>query len=189
MVRGSSSSSGSKSSTASWPASGRVAALPRRPPSGASRRPGDYPKGVRRARAPLDHCHGVVHGVFKVDVVDFRGGGKPVSINVDQIGTTRPRPVRQVRVDTYQDKRGRDDAGTDAQSFAESLGEGGLASTKFACQDQQVTGLKDPASAEPKACVRSAVATLTVRSHKASLNGVLSIEARSPGIRPGVSLI
>ena len=164
-VRGSSSSSVSKSST-------RDRAAGRRPFPGG-RFGGGY-GGFRRAgaaaqaaeqvhlqpavaqvlhpaAAPLDHGHGAVHGVFQVDVVDFRGRPQPVGVHMHQVRAARPGTVGQVRVDADQDKGRRDDAGPDAQALPEALGEGGLARTQFAGQDQQVPGLQLRRRGRPRA--------------------------------------
>ena len=184
MVRGSSSSSVSKSRDV-VAASGRVIAAcapPHRPVQL------DVQAAVRKVfhpvPAPLHHRHGRVHGVFEVDVVDFGGGPQPVGIDVDQVRTAGPRSVRQVGVDAYQHERRGNDACTDAQAFAQSLGERGLACTQFAGQDQEVPGLKYPT----QGC-REGVRLLRRRDlqrpfPRGLVQRVSASTARSPGIRP-----
>ena len=102
------------------------------------------------APAPLHHRHGAVHGVFQVDVIDFRRGFQPVGVHVHQVGAAGTRPVRKVGMDADQDERGGNDAGPHAQAFAEALGEGGLAGSELARQDDQVARLEDGAEGRRK---------------------------------------
>ncbi|MNI86887.1 hypothetical protein D3C73_1440240 [compost metagenome] len=92
--------------------------------------------------APLHNGDRCVHGVLKIDVIDLRCRVQPVRVNMDQVRTTRPGAIGKIGVDPDQHERGRNDAGTDAQPLAESLGERRLACTQFAGQDQKIPGLQ-----------------------------------------------
>ena len=100
---------------------------------------------LRCSTRPRPHSTTVtarIHGVFQVDVVNFRRRSQPVGVHVDQVRAAGAGTVGQVGMDADQDKGGRNDAGPHPQALAQALGEGGFAGTQLAGQHQQVPGLQ-----------------------------------------------